>query len=110
LVDACSSCPLTLKIEAKRCSLNDVTSEMMLLLPVWREKLKYVVDDFLKVRWKPYCIATNLGNTCLLILETFAHISWHYQIFWEVVGLEWGPLSLVSITEELLDRKVAAPV
>jgi hypothetical protein len=26
------------------------------------------------------------------------------------VGLERGPLSLVSITEELLDRKVAAPV
>jgi hypothetical protein len=27
-----------------------------------------------------------------------------------LVGLEWGPLSLVSTTEELLDRKVAAPV
>jgi hypothetical protein len=28
----------------------------------------------------------------------------------KVVGLEGGPLSLVSTTEELLDRKVAAPV
>jgi hypothetical protein len=28
----------------------------------------------------------------------------------EVVGLERGSLSLVSTTEELLDRKVAAPV
>jgi hypothetical protein len=28
----------------------------------------------------------------------------------KVVGLERGPLSLVSATEELLDRKVAAPV
>jgi hypothetical protein len=28
----------------------------------------------------------------------------------EVVGLERGPLSLVNTTEELLDRKVAAPV
>jgi hypothetical protein len=28
----------------------------------------------------------------------------------QVVGLERGPLSLVSATEELLDRKVAAPV
>jgi hypothetical protein len=27
-----------------------------------------------------------------------------------VVGLERGPLSLVSTTEELLDREVAAPV
>jgi hypothetical protein len=28
----------------------------------------------------------------------------------KVVGLERGPLSLVSTTEELLDRKVSAPV
>jgi hypothetical protein len=28
-----------------------------------------------------------------------------YQIFWEVVGLERGPLSLVSTIEELLERK-----
>jgi hypothetical protein len=33
-----------------------------------------------------------------------------YQIFWEVVGLERSSLSLVRITEELLERKVAAPV
>jgi hypothetical protein len=30
--------------------------------------------------------------------------SWCYQIFWEIVGLEWGLLSLVSTTEELLGR------
>jgi hypothetical protein len=28
----------------------------------------------------------------------------------KLVGLEWGPLSLVSTTEELLDRMVAASV
>jgi hypothetical protein len=28
----------------------------------------------------------------------------------KIVGLERGPLSLVSTTEELLDRKVAVPV
>jgi hypothetical protein len=28
----------------------------------------------------------------------------------KVVGLEGGPLSLVNTTEELLDRKVVAPV
>jgi hypothetical protein len=28
-----------------------------------------------------------------------------YQIFWEVAGLERRPLSLVSTTEELLERK-----
>jgi hypothetical protein len=26
------------------------------------------------------------------------------------MGLEWGPLSLVRINEELLERKVVAPV
>jgi hypothetical protein len=34
----------------------------------------------------------------------------HYQIFWEVVGLERGPLSLMSTIEELHERKVAATV
>jgi hypothetical protein len=28
-----------------------------------------------------------------------------YQIFWEAVGLERGPLGLVSTIEELLKRK-----
>jgi hypothetical protein len=36
--------------------------------------------------------------------------SQHYQKKKKVVGPEWGPLSLVSTTEELLDRKVAATV
>jgi hypothetical protein len=31
--------------------------------------------------------------------------SWRYQIFWEVVGLERGPLSRVRIIEELLEWK-----
>jgi hypothetical protein len=29
----------------------------------------------------------------------------HYQIFWEVVDLERGPLSLVGTIEDLLERK-----
>jgi hypothetical protein len=33
-----------------------------------------------------------------------------YQIFWEIVGLERGPLSLVSTLEEVLGGKAAAPV
>jgi hypothetical protein len=36
--------------------------------------------------------------------------SQRYQIFWEVVDLERGPLSLVRLTEELLERIVAATV
>jgi hypothetical protein len=33
-----------------------------------------------------------------------------FQIFWEAEGLERGRLSLMRTTEELLERKVAAPV
>jgi hypothetical protein len=33
--------------------------------------------------------------------------SWRFQIFWEVVCLEWGPLSLASIIEELLGWKIS---
>jgi hypothetical protein len=33
-----------------------------------------------------------------------------FQIFWEAAGLERGPLSLLRTTEELLERKVEAPV
>jgi hypothetical protein len=35
--------------------------------------------------------------------------SWRYQIFWEVVDLERGPLSLVRITEELLEWNSRGP-
>jgi hypothetical protein len=34
----------------------------------------------------------------------------HYQIFCEVFDLELGPLSLVRITEEILEGKTTAPV
>jgi hypothetical protein len=33
-----------------------------------------------------------------------------YQIFWELVALERGPLNLVSKTKELLKKKVQVPV
>jgi hypothetical protein len=32
-----------------------------------------------------------------------------YHIFWEVVGLQRGPLNIVSIFEDLFEWKVAAP-
>jgi hypothetical protein len=40
-----------------------------------------------------------------LQIQSFGFDSRSYQIFWEVVGLERGQLSLVSTTEELLERK-----
>jgi hypothetical protein len=43
------------------------------------------------------------GQSSSLQIQMSGFDSRHYQIFWEVVGLERGQLSLVSTTEELLD-------
>jgi hypothetical protein len=50
------------------------------------------------------------GQSSWLQIRRPGFDSRHYQKRNEVVGLERGALSLVSTTEELLDRKVAAPV
>jgi hypothetical protein len=49
------------------------------------------------------------GQSSWLRIRRPGFDSRHYKTK-KVVGLERGPLSLVSTTEELLDRKVAAPV
>jgi hypothetical protein len=41
------------------------------------------------------------GQNTWLQIQSPEFDSLRYQIFWEVVGLERGPLSLVNITEEL---------
>jgi hypothetical protein len=57
------------------------------------------------------CIWNVFDRLCgLVVKSSWPHIqtsgfdSRCYQIFWEVVGLERGPLSLVSTNEELLGR------
>jgi hypothetical protein len=42
-----------------------------------------------------------------LQMQRFGFDYRRYQIFWEVVDLERSPLSLVSTTEELLERKIS---
>jgi hypothetical protein len=44
------------------------------------------------------------GHSSWLQIQGSEIDSRRYQIFWEAVGLERGPLSLVSTTEELLER------
>jgi hypothetical protein len=44
------------------------------------------------------------GQSFWLQIHRFGLDSRCYQIFWEVVGLERGPLRFVSTTEELLER------
>jgi hypothetical protein len=45
------------------------------------------------------------GQSSWLQIQRSGFDSRRYQIFWEVVGLERGPLSLVSTIEDLLGRK-----
>jgi hypothetical protein len=45
------------------------------------------------------------GQSSWLQIQRSGFDSRRYKIFWEVVGLERGPLSFVSTIEELLERK-----
>jgi hypothetical protein len=58
---------------------------------------------------RPFCICVCMYvRVCMdgwLQIQRPGSDSRRYQIFWEVVGLERGPLSLVSTIEELLGRK-----
>jgi hypothetical protein len=45
------------------------------------------------------------GQSAWLQIQKSKFDSRHYQIFWEVVGLERDPLGLVSTNEELLGKK-----
>jgi hypothetical protein len=49
------------------------------------------------------------GHSSCLQIQRSGFDSRRYQIFWEVVGLVRGPLSLVSTTEQLLGRKSKGP-
>jgi hypothetical protein len=48
------------------------------------------------------------GQSSRLRIQRSRFYSWRYQIFWEVVGLEGGPLSLMSTFESCLKEKVMA--
>jgi hypothetical protein len=56
-----------------------------------------------------HAYSTGSGQSSWLQIQRPGFDSRNYQKK-KVVGLERGALSLVSITEELLDRKVASPV
>jgi hypothetical protein len=47
------------------------------------------------------------GQSYWLRIQRSGFDSRRYQIFWEVVGLERGPLSLVSTIEQLFGRKIS---
>jgi hypothetical protein len=60
------------------------------------------------LKWLVYSIAINLwldNDYASTVVDIKVKGSRRYKIFWEVVGLERGPLSLVSTNEELLEIK-----
>jgi hypothetical protein len=65
-----------------------------------KEIMQYYVDKHLR----------SSGQGSWLQIQRSGFDCRRYHIFWEVVGLERGPLSLVRIIEQLRERKVAAPV
>jgi hypothetical protein len=68
-------------------------------------------------KWNYLRLRTNTARLCGLVVRVLScsprgpgFDSRPYQIYCASVGLERGPLSLVRINQELLGRKVAAPV
>jgi hypothetical protein len=57
---------------------------------------------FMQGIWPPLCSG---GQSSWLQIQRSGFDSWRYQFFWEVVGLERGPLGLVSGIEMLLVKK-----
>jgi hypothetical protein len=64
--------------------------------------LYFTFCDIFSFPWPPLW---SSGQSSWLQIQRSGFNFRRYQIFWEVVGLERGPLSLVSTTEELLERK-----
>jgi hypothetical protein len=90
---SCNS--ITKWLQLNGCDLNGRVYEHF-----WFSWLYYVPD------WPPLW---SSGQSTWLQIRRPGFDSRHYKKK-KVVGLERGPLSLVSTTEELLDRKVAAAV
>jgi hypothetical protein len=68
--------------------------------PWWDNNIKLIV-----LSWGTDRFCGLVVRLSRLQIQRSGFDSQPYQIFWEVVGLELGPLSLVSTTEELLGRK-----
>jgi hypothetical protein len=55
--------------------------------------------------WKKWPPLWSSGQSSWLQIQRYGFNSRSYRIFWEVVGLQRGPLSLMSTIQELRERK-----
>jgi hypothetical protein len=74
------------------------SQEILCLL--WNKSSKLMTSH--RSLWLPLWFS---GQSSWQQIQRSGYDSWRYQIFWEVVGLERGPLSLVGTIEEILERK-----
>jgi hypothetical protein len=92
-----------------------------MLRPNWPSssaQIGFILQVFtrqLLLRWFFFSVCVQLDRFCGLVVKVLRYRSGGPGSIpgttrKKVVGLERGPLSLVSTTEELIDRKVAAPV
>jgi hypothetical protein len=66
---------------------------------------KSPVSKFMYLYLDYWSLLRSNGQSSWLEIQRFRFDSRRYHIFWEVAGRELGPLSLMSTTEELLERK-----
>jgi hypothetical protein len=64
-----------------------------------------VVENYLDILFSKLPPLWSGGESSWLQIQRSGFSSRRYHIFLEVVGLEQGPISLVSTIEELLERK-----
>jgi hypothetical protein len=76
------------------------------LLPIFRRKyIITILGNYLNYNGSLGFYWVLFGQSSWLQIQRPGFDSRHYHILWEVVGLERGPPSLVSTTEELLEIK-----
>jgi hypothetical protein len=64
-----------------------------------------VNNSTIRSHWRPPLWSSGQSSLPQIQIQRFGFDFRRYQIFWQVVGLERGPVSLMSTTEELLKRK-----
>jgi hypothetical protein len=100
-------CSLRTAWDGQTLCMSGSHSKSDLFHNLWRVRLICIqLEKQIMVCYLIYCPPLwSSGQSSFLQIQRSGFGSRRYQIFWEVVGLERGSLSLVSTTEELLERK-----
>jgi hypothetical protein len=94
--------PVTVKEASTSIPLSIQQALYRSTLPFWL-RITEILSIYDTSVWPPLW---SSGQRSWLQIQRSGLDSRHYQLVWEVVGLERGPLSLVSTTEELLGRNI----